>query len=271
MATIPRAAFLVTPHMGGTFSVYRNLRSALAPHGIILQWVGFSRDPDAIAAEPPFAAELPHGHLIDARGMSETQAGAALVARLIQEKFDLVFVNVLTSLAEMSVAAYLPPQIRRVMIVHNITPGTFTCTQKVGPFVHAAVGVSPRIQEYMINTLHFPPERAFCIPNALDTLPYEGLTPTPLASPLRRILFLGRIVDIDKGVFLLPPIMKHLQDFAGGIDHRRRWPGSGPAASKNGSPTDPQAAGRAKVLGRIAADLVPAARPPSHAPHDFPF
>ncbi len=203
------AAFLVVPHMGGTYSVFVALRQALAQQGLTLDWVGYSKNAKAIQADPFFAKEASRGHLIDAGNMPDGQIGAALVQQLA--RYDLVFLNVLTGIPEMSVAANLPPQIRRVMIVHNITPGTYAAAKAVAPFVHAAVGVAPRIQNDLRRKLRLSATPVFCVPNAIDLSAFQDLPPRNRTETVR-IISLGRVVDADKGVFWLPRILAKLSD-----------------------------------------------------------
>jgi glycosyltransferase involved in cell wall biosynthesis len=253
--SIRRAAFLVSPHAGGTFSVYTNLRTALKKlavpggGGITLEWLGASAHPETVTKDPQFAAEMPHGRLVDTRGKSDPAAVGALLAAIEAAAYDLVFVNVLTSPTEMSVAPYLASNIRRVMIVHSITPGTFSAARAVAPYVHAAVGVSPRIQNEMDGSL--PSSLIFSAPNALDLSPYENLNRSP-PSETFRIIYLGRIYDVDKGVMWLPKIMRRLA----GLPVHLTIAGDGPDLPALKQRFAPMAA-QVTFLGRIPATSVP--------------
>lgn len=204
-----RAVYLVTPHAGGTFAVFLSLRAALASQNITLDFLGYSENPETLAADPALAPALSFGHLIDSRGLSQQQIGQALLQKILALDYPLVFINVLTSPAEMAIAAYLPDSIKRIMIVHSITPGTYDGARAVLPFVHAAVGVCPRNRDHLVTALGSPADRTFCVPNAVHIEPFQSLPHSP-RSELARILFLGRIVEVDKGVFWLPEIMKRL-------------------------------------------------------------
>ena len=246
-----RAAFLVTPHAGGIFSVYVNLRTALAAHGITVEWVGASKDPEGLAADARMAPFLSQGHLVDARNLSDAQLGSALVERISRASFNFAFINVLTSRPEMTVAAYLPAEITRIMIVHNITPGTYSAARAVAPYVHAAVSVSPRIQEDMIQKLGNDPARTFSIPNATDAAPFDAHQRIAFSRPLR-LFFLARIVDVDKGVFWLPRIMEKLA----GVDCTLTIAGEGPDLPALRAKCAPLG-NRIEFLGRVGATEVP--------------
>jgi glycosyltransferase involved in cell wall biosynthesis len=204
---IQTAVSVVAPHAGGTWAVYETMRAALAPAGVDLRWLGLCDAPDAVRADPRFAHALGHGEFVDGRGLSQTDRGRHLLERLRAAPPDAVFVNLLMSPADMSVAAYLPPSVARIMILHSITPGTYAAARALRPFVHAAVGVSPRIHRRLAGAMGMR-DRSFCIPNAVDVASFDR--PRAGGGSTLRLLYLGRVKDLDKGVFLLPHILRRL-------------------------------------------------------------
>ncbi|MGN6367285.1 MAG: glycosyltransferase family 4 protein [Phycisphaerae bacterium] len=207
--TQQKAAFLVVPHTGGTFTVFTALREALASLNVALDWVGITSSPQRILSDPAFHREMARGRLIDSSGRSPAENGAALLEVL--SGYQIVFINVLTSLLEMSVAAYLPDHVKRVMIVHSITPGTYSAAKAVAPYVHAVVGVAPRVKDDLRKRLNLNLNAIYAIPNALSFQAYDHFQRGP-DGPTSRLLSLGRIVDADKGVYWLPRILQNLVD-----------------------------------------------------------
>lgn len=197
--------YFVRPHLGGTYTLFRQLRAGLAGHGVDLQWVGLAED---AAEEPTDVADSFSGFLVNA-GATDTERAAALIDVLVSNGFDGVFINVLADRLQMNVARYLPASMLRVMIVHNITPGTYAAARSIRDHVHAAVGVSQRCRDDLIRDYGFPPEWTLAIPNAIDVAAYSVIMRTRRPARLR-LLYLGRIEDASKGVFWLPDIMDRL-------------------------------------------------------------
>jgi glycosyltransferase involved in cell wall biosynthesis len=131
------------------------------------------------------------------------------LVRAIAGEFDGIFVNVLTSLAEMSTVRYLPRDLTRIMIVHSITPGTYAAARAIRDYVHAVVGVSPRISQDLIRKFRFSPERTVTIPNAAK-VPLSETAARSFYQRGLRLIYLGRIEDAAKGVFWLPKILDRL-------------------------------------------------------------
>ncbi|MBV9750260.1 MAG: glycosyltransferase family 4 protein, partial [Acetobacteraceae bacterium] len=203
-----RLAYLGYPHLGGTYGVFRHLRSGLAPAGIEVRWLGAGPGAHEAFAAPCWASERPHGSVVGNPDGDGRSLGLAVLCAITQEGFDGVFVNVLTSRAEMNVARYLPAAITRIMIVHNITPGTYAAARAIRDYVHATVGVSPRIFRDLVGRHHFDPVRTFVIPNAVDQMALAG--PRAPYDGKLRLIYLGRIEDAAKNVFLLPRILDGL-------------------------------------------------------------
>ncbi|BDG09641.1 glycosyltransferase family 4 protein [Anaeromyxobacter paludicola] len=201
-----RYAFLVRPHMGGTYTVFSVLRGALARHGVELRWLAATSDREAARAR----MEDGEGELAPASSDSGADVGRALVQHL-ESHYDGVFVNVLTSAAEMNVARYLGPRVTRIMVVHNITPGTYAAARALRDHVQATIGVSPRIVDDLVRRHRFPVQSTVCVPNAVPVSSYAKGRGEKAGGPLR-VLFLGRIEESAKGVLWLPEIMRQVRD-----------------------------------------------------------
>ncbi len=242
---------MILPHRGGTFSVFRSLRDGLRAQGISLDWLASTSSFSQLVKDPVFEACRHEGKAFDTSGKKERQVAEEMLAHVEKQSFNTVFVNILTANQDMSLAAYLPPAVRRIGIVHNITPGTYSAAKALRPYLHAAVGVSPRIEEDLVAKCGFSAESTTTIPNAIDLVPYAQIVPKKYSSPLR-LLSLGRIIDIDKGVFWLPEILNQLFDLP--LHLTIAGEGADLPELKNRCAS---LAGRVTFLGRVAPEAVP--------------
>ncbi|MEK0086051.1 glycosyltransferase family 4 protein [Benzoatithermus flavus] len=206
-----RWAFLVHPHLGGTWTVFTSLRQGLAAHGLELRWVGAGSAAAAATADPAWAHERDRGEAIHLPGAGEAALGLALAAHLERAGYAGVFVNVLACPVQTNAVRWLPSRLRRIMLVHNVTPGTYAAAGAMRDFVHATVGVSWRIGTDLVRRHGFPAARTRVIPNAVDLARFLAAPRVPRApgGPLR-LLSLGRLEEAAKGIFWLPRILAKL-------------------------------------------------------------
>lgn len=204
-STPMKIACFVRPHIGGTFSVFRQLREGLAERGFELSWMT-SGAADLIGQEA-WSAEHGRGEVVDPSGVMPPRRRAEELARVISARgFDAVMLNVLGDGVETELARYLPSSILRIAVVHNITPGTYAAAKSVRDHVHATVCVSPRCHGDLIGRHGFDPKRTFLVLNAIDVDRIAAVTGRSSRAPGLRLLFLGRIEDSSKGVMWLPKI-----------------------------------------------------------------
>lgn len=205
-----RWAFLVRPHLGGTWSAYAALRQGLARHGVELRWVGLGEEAAAAAADPAWAEARAHGEALHLPGAAEAEQGLA-TARHLAAHYDGVFVNVLACPIQTNAARHLPPRLRRILVCHSTSPGTYAAARAMRRHAHAAVGVSERIAADLVRRHGFSADRTRAIPNAVDldrflAAPRAARAPgTPL-----RLLSFGRLEEASKGIFWLPAILARL-------------------------------------------------------------
>ncbi|MEO9339265.1 glycosyltransferase family 4 protein [Mesorhizobium sp. SB112] len=204
-----RFAYFCLPHIGGTYSVFKQLRKGLAPHGIDVTWLGAGRT--EAFSDPLWRSELELGTSIDPAGvLSQNELASALINALRSGGYDGVFVNVLADRVQTNLMRYLPEDLLRVMIVHNITPGTYAAACSIRDNVHATVGVSERCAQDLITRFGFASGQTVAIPNAVDVEAYEHIERQPRERGKMRMVFLGRVEDASKGVFWLPKLLGRL-------------------------------------------------------------
>lgn len=201
-----RFASFVHPHIGGTFTAYLRLREGLALQGIDALWLDVGESARRAFEAPQWAAFRPFGLPVPEAASPKELVGA-VIDTVARENIDGVFVNVLTDPVLTSVARHLPERVVRVMIVHNITPGTYDAARAVRDHVHVTIGVSPRIRDDLVSGYGFDPYRTRWVANAPSPAPDR---PRPGRTGAMKLLFVGRIEDASKGVFFLPRIMREL-------------------------------------------------------------
>ncbi|KQY26661.1 glycosyltransferase family 4 protein [Rhizobium sp. Root482] len=203
-------AFFVMPHIGGTYSVFTQLRQGMAPHGISVEWLGLEKRRDFAGIDEEEHAA--YGAYVSCPPEADEQQQAAALARAIRLRgYDGIFVNVLADPVETNLVRYLPSSVLRIMIVHNITYGTYLAATAIRNHVHATVCVSERCRRDLVRAHGFPPSSTFVIPNAVDVAAI-GDTTRPLEPVGLRLIALGRVENISKGVFWLPEILRALPD-----------------------------------------------------------
>ncbi|SDP37935.1 glycosyltransferase family 4 protein [Phyllobacterium sp. OV277] len=201
-------AYFVRPHIGGTYSVFKQLRAGLAAKGVDVRWMSINSPGTVHDAQ--WLPEFDYGSLVEIHGgMTERDQAETLVKALEDGGFDGIFINVLSERILTNIARYLPEKFLRIMIVHNITAGTYSAAKAIKNHVHATIGVSERIRSDLVRKLSFPAHRTFVIPHAAGSSNREFRREANGSETLR-LIFLGRIEDASKGVFWLPEIMSHL-------------------------------------------------------------
>lgn len=244
-----KLAYFVLPHLGGTYTVFTQLRRGLAPYDIELRWLGLRHGTGGVDPTLSDAAALGAG--IDAAALPDDRETARRLAdAIVAEGFDGVVVNVLSDRVQTNIVRYLPPEILRFMVVHNITPGTYAAACAIAPHVHATICVCRRARDDLVDRHGFPAGRTHVIPNAVSlkdfplqdrTLRFEGL----------RLLFLGRIEDASKGVLWLPEIFARSPGTA-----RLTIVGDGPDLPRLRAALP--ASSRVDFLGAVGIQAVPA-------------
>ncbi len=204
------ASFII-PHIGGTWTVAKNLREGLKLHNIEVRWIGIGPGGLHALNNPAFAHERNFGEVVAQNEENLQVQARLLIEHIMENDYDGVFIDVLGGILQANIARYLPENILRIMIVHSITPGTYAFARAIRDYVHATVAVSPRIQRDLVKFHGFSEDRVMCIPHGLRIdNSYKPLIRTDSAT--LRLLFLGRIEDTAKGVFWIPKIMKPIKN-----------------------------------------------------------
>ena len=221
-----KAAYFCEPQVGGTYTYFRRLRPALAARGIDFRCVA------------PFSAERFKGTRFEGdEGVDfiplATDLPAAtrqVLAHLQRENVELIMVLPGADPLSTQLPRYLPRAVRCVMHVPMMTRGAYVPTQALAPHLDRIIAVSDRIGDDLVRHYGLPREQVAAIFHGVDPAPFaDAWTHKSAAGPLR-LLYAGRLCDLDKGVFLLPPMMKMLR--AAGAEARLTLAGGGPDAAE---------------------------------------
>lgn len=207
------AGFFGLPHLGGTYSLFRSLRPGLAVRGVGLRWIAAGTPASMALLRAPWPSEMDCGTVVAPGESDDRRQAEALIRHIEGAGYDAVLVNVLADRVQTNAVRYLDRRMPRVMVVHNITPGTYAAAAAVRDWVHATVCVSPRIRDDLVAHHGFTRERTHVVLNAIAPrhAPRPPRPPVSADAPLR-LLSLGRVEDASKGVLWLPRILERLED-----------------------------------------------------------
>lgn len=202
-----KLAYFVLPHIGGTYSVFKHLRKGLAAYGIDVRWLGVCKETYGLPFD--LQGEKAFGQLLRMPvNLSDRECAARMVAAIEDGGFDGVIVNVLGDQLQTNIARYLPEGILRILVVHNISPGTYAAARSVRDYAHVTIGVSERCRADLVAHNGFSKDRTYAIPNAVDSDAFRSQAVRRVNRGLElKALFVGRIEDASKGVMWLREIL----------------------------------------------------------------
>lgn len=198
-----KIAYCGTPHTGGTYTVYKQLRDGLAKHDIELRWIGLAKQGTKL--EYGFKQEENFGEFLYYQESKEEVV--AQFIRHIESNYSGIIFNVLACRYQTNSARYISDKILKLQIVHTITPATYRAARAIKDHVHATVGVSPRIAKNLIDRLSFFPNRVHIIPNSVNIEKFTNYHSVYNQNQTLKLLSLGRIEESSKGVLWLPQIL----------------------------------------------------------------
>jgi glycosyltransferase involved in cell wall biosynthesis len=207
-----KLAYFVLPHIGGTYSVFKHLRKGLVAYGIDVRWLGVCKETYGLPFE--LQDEKAFGQLLRMPvNLSERDCARRMAAAIEDGGFDGVIVNVLGDQLQTNIARYLPEDVLRILVVHNISPGTYAAARSVRDYAHVTIGVSERCRADLVARHGFSRDRTYAIPNAVDSDAFRKQVGRCInRGPELKALFVGRIEDASKGVMWLREILDALPE-----------------------------------------------------------
>lgn len=217
-----KIAYFCEPQFGGTYTFFLRLRPKLAEQGIELRCV-VPISVERFKGSPFEAAEgLDFLHLSDDLAL----ATSSVLDHLQREHYDLVMVLPASDLLSSSLPRYLPRTIRCVMNVPMMTRGAYAPTRAMAPHLDRIYAVSDRIGDDLVQRYQVPKEQVKVIYHGVDPALFPDALDHKSTSGTLNLLYAGRLWDIDKGVFLLPEMMRWLCE--AGADVHLTVAGGGP-------------------------------------------
>lgn len=217
-----KIAYFCEPQVGGTYTFFRSLRPILAGHGIDLRCVppltaaDFRGSPYEKADGIDFL-DLP----ADPHGITRV-----MLDHLVRQKFDMVMVLPAADPVSCNLPRYLPRSIRAVMRVPMMTRGAYAPARAMAAHLDRIYAVSDRIADDLTGRYGLAREQLEVIYHGVNPVPFDGVLEQKSHPGPLRLLYAGRLWDIDKGIFLLPVMMKKLQ--AAGVAVHLTVAGHGP-------------------------------------------
>lgn len=204
-------AYLVHPHTGGTWTVFEYLRKGLCHYDINLRWVSTNPTVSKAISSSQWSHELNRGEAPATGATTDHERSLCLIRHLETHGYEGIFLNCRVSISDMLAGPYLAQHIRRIMIVHNITLGTYRPAAFLQPWIHHCICPARRQYNDLKRSYGFSADRLSIIPHAIshEQFPYIPRSKKQPDQPLK-ILSVGRIDDDSKNCMLLPKIFQHL-------------------------------------------------------------
>ncbi len=214
-------AYGLAPYGGGTTTLYRVLARGLRDRG----WRVCSVAVGAGAYES-FDPQFGDDHSVmlapDATGL--TAQVKVFLEWVEQNQVNLVIPNTQANL--LAAVPHLPSRVRCLTICHSVSRGSYLAATLFRERLSAVVAINRRQMEDLTGRWRLPAGLVRLIPHGIDLVGFSSQARSPEAGGPLRLMFLGRLDDLDKGVMLLPAILRKTEKL--GVDCSCDILGSGP-------------------------------------------
>lgn len=217
-----KIAYLCEPQLGGTFTFFLRLRAGLQPHGLEVRCV------------PPISGEKFEGSPfyglegVDYVRWADGLASAtkSIVEHLVGQGFQAVVILPGCDLLTTNLVRYLPETIRTVGRIPMATQGAYRPLRPIRDYVDRVVCLCDKSLDDLKRLQVVPPRRLELIYNGADIDRYSPAGRSVSARTPLRLLFAGRLEDVQKNIMMVPQIVGALR---GRIKHLTlHIAGSGP-------------------------------------------
>lgn len=217
-----KLAYLCEPQVGGTFTFFLRLREGLRGSG------------GEVRCLPPISGERFAGSRFDGlegvdylRFPEEVSAATrALLAHLEREQFDTVMILPGCDLLTTNLVRYLPAHIRAIARVPMMTRGAYRPVAAVAGHLNRVVGVCRRIRDDLVADYGLAAEQVSVIENGADVDRFIAPPRAAAGTGPLRLLYVGRLEDVQKNVLLLPEVARRL--IGQGVEAKLTVAGDGP-------------------------------------------
>lgn len=204
-----RVAYCEVPKLAGVYTFAVNLAEHLERHGYDLQLVGVG--PQAKADYCHGMSVLP-ATVLAPDTMSHAIQRDAFIQWLREQQIDIVMIS--GSETEHRLVPTLPSHIRVVSVINNATRGQYRVGTYCHERMHRLVCISPRLRDDIVSGWNVPKSKVELIPYGINTevcvRDVEATSRSRENEPLR-LVYLGRLCDSAKGIFLIPKILAQVE------------------------------------------------------------
>ena len=248
-----KLAFGSVPKDSGTFTFYRNIRTALAARGIEMFCVTLGK-PQARLWEDAYADE----GCVRLAPSSFDMKRQAQVFSSWTEANDIDCVMGINSEGILASIPHLPRQVRVLARCANAFDHGYRVTMSGGDRLARIVALTPRLRNDLVKDYGADPDKVVLIPNGIAASPFEAAAQSERGTGTRLELgFLGRLEHNQKGVMHLPGIVEALE--ARGVPFRLRIAGKGvDRARLEDAMASSVAKGQVEFLGALTPHQIPA-------------
>ena len=195
-----KIAYICEPQTGGTYTSFRQVRERLLPKGIDYRCVP---PVDKQAFQSTRFAGDEGVDFIDFPETDPADMARRLVRHLQERRFAGMVVLPGCYPFVSGLPPFLPREIRCIARMPHNARGVYGPTALMADHYDRVIAVSPRLKSDLVSKYGVPDAKVEVIGNGVDT---DRLFPGTEAS-VHRAVFVGRIEDVQKNVFLLPKIL----------------------------------------------------------------
>ncbi|MGD9781932.1 MAG: glycosyltransferase family 4 protein [Kiritimatiellia bacterium] len=218
-----KAAYFCEPQFGGTFSFFQRMRPRLVEHGIDFRCIS------PLSGERLAGSRFEGVDGVDDVRFPENDLPAAseiLIRHLADNGYQIVVVLPGSDVLAVNLVRYLPRHIRTAARIPMITRGAYAPARAIEPSLDLMFAVSHRVADDLVRRYGIPGDKVRIVYNGVDVRDLPSRRTSGQGGHPFRLLYAGRLSDMDKGVLLLPEILRRVR--AGGIDARLAVLGNGP-------------------------------------------
>jgi glycosyltransferase involved in cell wall biosynthesis len=206
------AYYICCPHIGGTWTVFRYLKELALIRGIRLYWLWAQYDSSLTKIDVEMHEEgiLIKYHL----NKPSAEVYKVIDGYLNKINVDMVIVNLLSDIYLANFIRCLDKTIKRVIMVHSISPATIEISASFAPEVHKFIAVSKRVLTELVRK-GVPKEKItlceHCISDEFHqrSIGYLDIKRRNVKEDVfqLKIAYVGRYRNMDKGIFKIPKIL----------------------------------------------------------------
>ncbi len=217
-----KIAYLCEPQLGGTFTFFLRLREGMKSRGVDVRCI------------PPYSGENFDGtRFAGLEGVEYLRfpddpaaATGVIIERLVAEKYDAVVTLPGCDILTTNIVRYLPHSIRTIARIPMATLGAYRPVRPIANWLDRVVCLCDRIQTEILSGYSVERVQTVVIPNGANLQRFQPEGRRSPNAPGLRMLYAGRLEDVQKNIMLLPQVIERLRDRIPGL--RLTIAGTGP-------------------------------------------